>query len=87
MIGGSAEQTGEIMAYFKQMLVNKYMHKCGDDFEMPSYEETEEFIAGLNLDLDESFNFDDNVYNFLLTSFNPEDPNSVGELLNWVGAT
>lgn len=71
------------MGEFEQLLMGKYMDKCGDDFEMPSYDEVAEFINGLEMGLV----FDDQVYNFLIIDFMPEDQNSVADLLNRLGAT
>jgi hypothetical protein len=59
---------------------------CDDwDMEdyMPTYDELLAFFEGLNM----SLNFDDNVYNYFIEEFAPEDdPTTIDALMNWLGA-
>lgn len=79
-LGATSDQEQVIMDALRELMMGS--HDMDDYF--PSYEELEEFFAGLNMNL----NFDDNVYNYLMNDFAPEDDSTtIDALMNMLGAT
>jgi len=92
-LGATSDQSQEIM----DALMEFYMSFMGwddeywdemEEMDPPTYDDVSAFFGDLNNELNVQLNFDDNVYNYLMNDFMPEDdPTTIDGLMNMLGAT